>query len=49
MLAKRYQTIAQVRAANNGLPYSATELVKLFADIRCRADAAYKKATGEEA
>lgn len=38
-----------INAANNGFPYSPTELVKLFADIRCRADAAYEKATGEKA
>lgn len=37
-----------INAANNGFPYSPTELVKLFADIRCRADAAYEKATGEK-
>lgn len=38
-----------INAAGNGQPYSPTELVELFADIRCRADAAYEKATGEKA
>lgn len=38
-----------INAANNGEAYSPTELTKLFADIRCRADAAYAKATGEKA
>jgi hypothetical protein len=38
-----------INAAGNGQPYSADELVELFADIRCRADAAYEKATGVKA
>lgn len=38
-----------INAAGNDQPYSPTELVELFADIRCRADAAYAKATGEKA
>lgn len=36
-----------INAAGNGQPYSADELVELFANIRCRADEAVAKATGE--
>lgn len=36
-----------INAAGNGQPYSTDELVELFADIRCRADEAVAKATGE--
>lgn len=36
-----------INAAGNGQPYSADELVRLFADVRCRGDKAVAKATGE--